>query len=60
MRGERGALRVDFDSAVVTARIETRKDVDLSSGPADVRRVVFALTEPADSGVVRLHVHPAS
>ena len=60
MRGERAALRVDFDSTVVTARVETRKDVDLSSGPADVRRVVFALTEPAASGVVRLHVHPAS
>ena len=55
----RGKLRVTFDPDVVVPRVEIEKDVDLSEGPADVRRVVFALSEPAQSGTVRLRIEPA-
>jgi hypothetical protein len=41
LRGEQGTLRVSFEPESVEARVETERDVDLSSGPADVRRVVF-------------------
>jgi len=56
--GVRGALRVFFDPEVVVPRIETIEDVDLAEGPADVRRVIFALSEPAQEGSVRLRIEP--
>jgi hypothetical protein len=58
LSGERGALRVLFDPDVVAARVEVEKDVDLSEGPADVRRVVYALREPAQSATIRLRIAP--
>ena len=56
--GVRGALRAFFDPEVVVPRIETIEDVDLAEGPADVRRVIFALSEPAREGSVRLLIEP--
>jgi hypothetical protein len=58
LRGERGALRVTFDPAVVTPRTEVVENVDLAEGPTNVRRIVFALSEPAQSGTVRLRIEP--
>ncbi len=58
LRGERGALSVNFDSALVTPRIEVEKEVDLAEGRRDVRRVIFALKEPAREALVRLRIEP--
>jgi hypothetical protein len=58
LRGARGALRVEYDADSVTPRVEHIKDVDLAGGAADVRRVVFALTTPAQQGAVRLRIVP--
>jgi len=58
LRGVRGALRVFFDPETVEPRIDTLEDVDLAEGPAVVRRVIFALSEPAREGSVLLHIEP--
>ncbi len=58
LRGERGALRVMFDSEVVTPRVEVVENVDLAEGPADVRRVIFALARPVEECVIRLRIEP--
>jgi hypothetical protein len=58
LRGHLGALRVFFDPDAVESRIETLEDVDLAEGPADVRRVVFALSDPAREASVRLRIEP--
>jgi hypothetical protein len=58
LRGVRGALRVFFDPVAVEPRIETLEDVDLAEGPAVVRRVVFALSEPTREGSVLLRIQP--
>ncbi|MBN1640757.1 MAG: heparinase II/III family protein [Anaerolineae bacterium] len=57
LRGERGALRVRY-SAGVLPRYEVVQDVDMGEGPADVGRVILALAEPAQEGVVRLQIEP--
>jgi hypothetical protein len=51
-------LRVFFDPETVEPRIETLEGVDLAEGPADVRRVVFALSAPAREGSVLLRIEP--
>jgi hypothetical protein len=58
LRGERGALRILFDSEAVIPRVEVVEGVDLAEGPADVRRVVFAFPEPAQEGSVSLLIEP--
>jgi hypothetical protein len=58
LRGARGALRVFFDPEAVEPRIDTLEDVDLAEGPAVVRRVVFALSEPTREGSVLLRIEP--
>lgn len=58
LRGERGALRVYFDPESVVPRVEVVEGVDLAEGPADVRRVVFALQDRAQEGSVRLRIEP--
>lgn len=58
LRGERGAVRVTFDPAVVTPHIRVVRDVDLAEGPTDVTRVILALKEPAREGVIRLRIEP--
>ncbi|HZO86789.1 MAG TPA: heparinase II/III family protein [Chthonomonadaceae bacterium] len=59
LRGEHGALRIGFDAATVTPRVEWVPQVDLAEGPRDVQRVVFALSEPAREAVIRLDIQPA-
>jgi hypothetical protein len=58
LKGEHGMLRVDFDASVVKPRIELVENVDLATGPQDVRRVVFSLLQPQQQGVIRLRIVP--
>ena len=58
IRGEKGALRVTFDPAIVTARVEVEKDVDLALGAADVNCVIFAFKQPVREGTIRLKIEP--
>lgn len=48
------SLDVAYDPAVVAARAEVVKDVDLATGPRDVTRVIFALLGPSKTARVRL------
>jgi hypothetical protein len=48
------ALEIVYDPAVVVARAEVVKGVDLATGPRDVTRVIFALPAPAKAARVRL------
>ena len=52
------ALTIRYDPAVVAARAETRPNVDLATGPRDIRRVVFALPESQEAARVRLEIMP--
>ncbi|MBI5958001.1 MAG: hypothetical protein HY866_04655 [Chloroflexi bacterium] len=56
---EGAALIVTYDPAVVTARVDLIREVDLATGPRDVRRVIFALLTSQDSAYVRLVMVPA-
>jgi hypothetical protein len=58
LRGERGALRVSYDPAVVEPRVEHVPDVDLAEGPTDLTRVIFGLRAPAQEATVRLLLEP--
>lgn len=58
IRGRRGALRIDFVTERVRARVETHRGVDLPKGPKDIRRVVFSLLEPAREGQILLDITP--
>jgi hypothetical protein len=57
LRGDRGALRVRYEKGI-TPRHEVVEGVDLSGGPADVGRVIFALAAPAERAVIRLQIEP--
>jgi hypothetical protein len=57
---EGAALVVTYDPAVVTAHVELIQEVDLATGPRDVRRVIFALPAPQDSACVRLVMVPGT
>lgn len=54
IRGEEAAVRISYDQDEVQARVDLRKDVSLTSGVRDVRRVVFSWGEKRREGVVRL------
>jgi hypothetical protein len=56
LHGERGALRVAYDPWQVRPSVELLRDVDLADGPRDVRRVRFALREPARKAQIRLRI----
>ena len=58
IRGEQGALRVSFDPAVLSVRVETEPQVDLGLGPADVHCVIFAFRQPLQQGAIRLRIEP--
>ena len=58
IRGEKAGLRVTFDPAVVTARVEVEKDVDLALGAADVNCLIFAFKQPVREGTIRLRIEP--
>ena len=59
IRGTKGNLRVSFDPAAVTPRVEVEKDVDLALGPADVNCLIFAFNRPVREGTIRLRIEPA-
>ena len=59
IRGEKASLRVMFDPAVVTARVEVEKDVDLALGAADVNCLIFTFKQPVRNGTIRLKIEPA-
>jgi hypothetical protein len=50
------ALHVHYNPAVVDARAEIVREVDLSIGPRDITRVIFALVAPAQTAQVRLRM----
>ncbi|HEY3080978.1 MAG TPA: heparinase II/III family protein, partial [Chloroflexota bacterium] len=58
LAAERTALRVEYDPAVVEARVEEVPEVDLAEGPTEMRRVAFALRQPADEVAIRLRLTP--
>lgn len=58
IRGERGALRVEYDRAIVSARLDRIPDVDLAEGPTAVNRIVFTLRAPAVEAAVGLRLLP--
>lgn len=58
LRGARGALRVDFDPAVVAPRLEVVPDVDLAEGRTTVNRLVFGLRAPALDATLSLRLTP--
>lgn len=58
IQGEKGALRVSYDPAVVTPRLEVEKAVDFGTGPADVNVILFAFNQKVDRGVIRLKIEP--
>jgi hypothetical protein len=60
IRGERGQLLVSFDPQVVTPRVEDIPDVDFDDGPVAVRRIVFALREPALEATVVLEMQESN
>lgn len=60
IRGERGALRVAFDASLVDARVELHEGLDLSGGPTDARRIVFAVRAPQEKATIRLRIEPVA
>lgn len=58
IRGVRGKVRVGFDDNLVTPRVELHQGIDMPHGPMDVRRIVFALSEPLQEAAVRLEIEP--
>lgn len=58
LRGERGALRVTFDSQAVTPRVEELSGVDLAEGKWDLRRVIFASRQEGRRVKIRLEIEP--
>jgi hypothetical protein len=58
IRGERAALRLAYNPALVQASVETVKDVDLASGPVDIRRLVFKPVQPGKTAEIRLSIQP--
>lgn len=58
LKGDDGALHVAYDQDAVRPRIELVEDVDLSTGPRDVRRVVFEWIRPQQQGAIRLSIVP--
>ena len=59
LRGERAALRVDYDPSTVDVRVECQEAVDLAEGPIDVRRIAFTWRAPQAEGSIRLRLTPA-
>ncbi len=58
LRGEQGALQVEYDPDTVTVRVEKVEKVDLAEGEFDVNRVIFAFPEATQQGQIRLSIYP--
>jgi len=59
LQGERGTLSVVYDADLVTATVETVRDVDLARGKRDIQRVLFTAKEPAQGATIHLRIEPA-
>ncbi|MAS36012.1 MAG: hypothetical protein CL610_18535 [Anaerolineaceae bacterium] len=58
IKGDYGSLHVSYDENVVKPRVEVIEDVDLSTGPRDVNRIVFELLQPQQQAEIRLSIVP--
>lgn len=58
IRGERAALRVDYDSEALQQRTELVPQVALFTESRDLRRVCFALREPQHTASILLNITP--
>jgi hypothetical protein len=59
IRGERAALRVDYDSEALEQRTELVPQVALFNESRDLRRVIFAIRTARQTGSIRLDIAPA-
>jgi hypothetical protein len=59
IQGDRGALQIHFDPAVVTPNLDEVPDVDFPDGPLTVRRLRFILRQSATTGTIHLDLIPA-
>lgn len=57
IQGCHGKIRVGFDPAVVTVRLEAH-EIDFDHGPTTVQRIVFAVQIAVRAGLVRLEIVP--
>ncbi|MCY3945890.1 MAG: heparinase II/III family protein [Anaerolineaceae bacterium] len=58
IRGERAALRVDYDDGALQLRMEFVPQVALFVEKRDLRRIVFSFREPRQQGSIRLDIEP--
>lgn len=58
IQGDRGALQIRFDPAVVTPDLDEVPDVDFPDGPITVSRLRFTLAQPATTATIRLDLIP--
>jgi len=58
IRGERAALRVDYDDSALQVRTELVPQVALFVEKRDLRRVIFSFREPRQQGSIRLDIAP--
>lgn len=56
--GEQGGLRIEYAASLLRVTVDTRSEVDLPKGPAEVRRIVFALREPTGEARIVLRLVP--
>lgn len=56
LQGERGQLRVAYDSQAVTVSVSVIDDVDLSDGLATIRRLAFQIKTPAMTSEIKLKI----
>ena len=60
IKAEKAGARVTYDPNTTHARVDLRKDVSLTSGVRDVKRVIFEWPEKQKSGVVKLEIEPVT
>ena len=60
IRGERAALRVDFDDETLQQRTELVPQVALFREKRDLRRIIFAFPEARQTGSIRLVISPVA
>ena len=56
--GEQAQLEVAYNAELIDAQVELVEQVDLDAGRTDVRRLVFALKQPAQAASLRLVMQP--
>ncbi|MDB5081356.1 MAG: hypothetical protein JWP00_3280 [Chloroflexi bacterium] len=60
IQGEKARLSVTYNPALIRARVEMVKDVDLASGPIDIRRLVFTPVQDGKTASIRLGIQPVN